>query len=288
MKSQALVLLATLFSTATCIEKSPPRLMGKASKMNPEDFPWTDPFKSAEIGNFAPACEAKRSFRASEFLLDDLSLPPPKGLQPYSSVLKNALKGRPYPGSWDGIDAQGYDPHLIQMDYVDVPPRVRGWIERQELEETSEDGLFSVFERKLKDEKADGTAKPPESRKPGDADPEDENKVVLFAPGAIYHALPLWVAEGSDCEGEIPSKLDRKCTELLTYFAAALLDTSKYTSTPADGAVIAWTTEHSKAVRRKGREMEFTITAQVLKQAEGAAKETPTQTTPLESTKEEL
>ena len=68
----------------------------------------------------------------------------------------------------------------------------------------------------------------------------------------------------------------------------ALLDTSKYASTPADGAVVAWTTEHSKAVRRKGREIEFTVTAQVLKRAEGTPKETPTHTTPTESTKEEL
>lgn len=209
MKSEALVLLATLFSTATCIEKSPPRLIGKASKMSPEDFPWSDPFKTDEIGNFAPACEAKKSFRASEFLLDDLSVPPPKGLQPYSSVLKKALKGRPYPGSWDGIDPHGYDRNLIQMEYTDVPPRVREWIERQELDDTSEDGLFSVFERKAKDEKAEGTVKPPEARKPGEDDPEDNNKVVLFAPGAIYRALPLWVAEGSDCEGKDPPSRTR-------------------------------------------------------------------------------
>lgn len=34
--------------------------------------------------------------------------------------------------------------------------------------------------------------------------------------------------------------------------------------------------------------MEFTVTAQVLKKAEEAAKETPTEQTPTESTKEEL
>ena len=209
MKSEILFLLATLLSTATCFEKGPQRLVGKASKMSKEEFPWSDPFKSNEIESFAPACEAKKTFKASEFLLDDLSLPPPKGLKPYSSVLKKALKGRAYPGSWDGIDPHGYDRNLIQMEYSDVPLKVREWIEQQELEETSENGLFSVFERKDKNEKAEDTAKPPESRKSGEAAPGDEDKVVLFAPGAIYRALPLWVAEGSDCEGKhcTPSRL---------------------------------------------------------------------------------
>lgn len=204
MKTEALVLLTALLSPATCVEKPPPRLAGKPTKLSPEDFPWSDPFASSgEIDGFAPACEAQRTFQASEFLLDDLSLPPPKGLEPYSGVLKKTLKDKPYPGSWDGVDPHGYDRNLVLMEYADVPATVRAWIERQEIEGTADDGLLSVFERTAKGKTVKGTAKPPETpRMPGEDDPEDKDKVVLFAPGAIYRALPLWVAEGSDCVGE--------------------------------------------------------------------------------------
>lgn len=203
MKTEALVLLITLLSTAACLEKNPPRPEGKPTKLSPEDFPWSNPFKSSEIESFTPSCEAKQTFKASEFLLDDLSLPPPKGLEPYSSVLKNTLKDKPYPGSWNGIDPHGYDRNLVQMEYADVPLRVRNWIEQQEIDGAADDGLFSVFERTAKGETAKETVKPLETpRQPGEDDPADKDKVVLFAPGAMYRALPLWVAEGSDCAGE--------------------------------------------------------------------------------------
>ena len=65
---------------------------------------------------------------------------------------------------------------------------------------------------------------------------------------------------------------------------AELADLSKYTSNPSEGAVVAWTTDHNKVKRYKGRDMEFTITAQLLKKAEGTA----TKDLPSESTKEEL
>ncbi|KAK7754295.1 hypothetical protein SLS62_003588 [Diatrype stigma] len=277
MKPLALLLAAgtALFSTGACLEKNPPRLAGKPTKMSPEEFPWTDPFASSEEQQFLPACSARRTFRASEFLLDDLALPPPRGLEPYSGVLKKALRDKPYPGGWDGVDPHGYDRSLVQMDYADVPVAVRDWIEKQQQRE--DDGnnggggsLFSVFERKGKGEKATEIAKPPENPRAvrgGEDDPADKDKVVLFAPGAIYRALPLWVAEGSDC-------------------ADTLSDLSRYSSSPSDGAVVAWTTEHTKAKRSKGRDIDFTITAQVLKKAEegeGKAKESPS-----ESTKEEL
>lgn len=231
MKSEikALALLATaatvFFSTGACLEKNPPRLAGKPTKMSPEEFPWTDPFapsseQQQQQQQFTPACEARRTFRASEFLLDDLALPPPRGLEPYSGVLKKALRDKPYPGGWDGVDPHGYDRSLVQMEYADVPVSVRAWIEQQQEEEEApaDDGsgsgsgsgtLFSVFERRAKGEKAMRTARPPANaralRRGGevpDDDPADKDKVVLFAPGAIYRALPLWVAEGSDCAGE--------------------------------------------------------------------------------------
>ncbi len=205
MKSETLALFTTAAAAAflpmaTCISKPPPRPAGKPTKLDPEAFPWTDPFAPGglEGAGLAPTCEAGRTFRGSEFRLDDLSLPPPKGLLPYADALRRALRDKPYPGSWDGVDPHGYGRVLVRMDYPDVPRRVRAWIEAQEA-----DGLFSVFERGDGAEAAEETAKPPETaRKPGEDDPADKDKIVLFAPGAIYRALPLWVAEGSDCEGK--------------------------------------------------------------------------------------
>ncbi|RYP11280.1 hypothetical protein DL765_007832 [Monosporascus sp. GIB2] len=265
MKSETLVLLAALFSTAACLKKkSAQRLQGNPSQMSPEQFPWTNPFGSSEIEGFSPSCEAKKTFKASEFLLDDLQIAPPLGLRPYGDALKNILKDRPYPGSWDGVDPHGYDRNLLQMEYSDVPVKVRDWIEQQVKEETDHVGLYAVFQKQPKGKKATTTAKPPEARKTGEADEADKDKVVLFAPGAIYRILPLWAAEGSDCEAE-------------------LSDISKYTPTPSDGGVVAWITEYSKAKRPQSRDMEFTVTAQTLKKAEGKVNEPPTETT-----KEEL
>ncbi|RYP65955.1 hypothetical protein DL770_008889 [Monosporascus sp. CRB-9-2] len=260
MKSQTLVLLTALFTTAVCLkQKSAQRLHGNPTQMSPEQFPWTNPFGSNEIEGFSPSCEAKKTFKASEFLLDDLQIAPPLGLQPYGGALKKILKDRPYPGSWDGIDPHGYDRNLLQMEYSDVPVKVREWIEQQVKEETDHVGLFAVFQKQPKGKKATATAKPPEARKTGEADEADKDKVVLFAPGALYRSLPLWAAEGSDCEAE-------------------LSNISKYSSNPSDGGVVAWVTEHSKAKRPQGRDMEFTVTAQVLKKAEGKVNELPTET----------
>ena len=46
----------------------------------------------------------------------------------------------------------------------------------------------------------------------------------------------------------------------------ALLDTSKYTTKLADGAVVAWPTKFTEAARGHGkRDVEFTVRAQVLR-----------------------
>lgn len=63
-----------------------------------------------------------------------------------------------------------------------------------------------------------------------------------------------------------------------------LSDLSKYTSSPSDGAVVAWITDHDRVKRYKGRDMEFTVTAKALKKIKGTA----TTNSPSESVKEEL
>lgn len=56
-------------------------------------------------------------------------------------------------------------------------------------------GLFGIFRRPAEGEEVEETVK-------GEGD--EGEKVVIFAPGALYEVLPLWVAEGSECEGELP------------------------------------------------------------------------------------
>ena len=42
-------------------------------------------------------------------------------------------------------------------------------------------------------------------------DGEDKDKIILFAAGAIYETLPLWVAEAGECQGEFSSPGLYKC-----------------------------------------------------------------------------
>lgn len=61
-------------------------------------------------------------------------------------------------------------------------------------------------------------------------------------------------------------------TLLTLCFLDALLDLSKYTPEPKDGAVVAWPINHTRpSIREKRREIEITIKAQVLKEKEGGA-----------------
>lgn len=173
---------------------------GKPAKM--EDFKWTDPFSSSKIRKFAPSCEAEQTFHAREYLLDDLQQDAPKGLLPWADALRKIFKGRPYPGSWDGWDPHGYDRNLLMMEYADVPVPVREWIEEQERTDGEGKGLFAVYE-KPKDEhhRIQNVVKFPSKGIAPGFRLLDKKKVVLFAPGALYDLLPLWVAEGSGCKG---------------------------------------------------------------------------------------
>lgn len=179
-------------------ENIPPKI--EPTKL--DNFTWTDPFSSPKLANFDAACESQATFKAFEYQLHDLQMPEPQGLQPYGEALKTFFGGRPYPGGWDGIDAHRYERNLLKMEYADVPVKVREWIEEEERSEGPGKGLFAVYQKPAEGETVKKTAKLPEADKADKLRPLDEKKAVIFAPGAVYDTLPLWVAEGSKCEGE--------------------------------------------------------------------------------------
>ncbi|KAH8785190.1 hypothetical protein F5883DRAFT_445083 [Diaporthe sp. PMI_573] len=227
----------------------PPKI--EPSKL--ENFTWTDPFSSPKLANFDTTCESQRTFKAFEYQLHDLQLPEPNGLGPYSEALKTFFGGRPYPGGWDGIDAHRYERNLLKMEYADVPVKVREWIEEEERSEGPGKGLFAIYQKPEEGETVKKTAKLPDADKAEKLRPLDEKKTVIFAPGALYENLPLWIAEGSKCEG-------------------TLTDLSKYGPKVVDGGVVAWPTDYTTPDRKtKERTMEFTIKAQVLSAKAGAS-----------------
>lgn len=199
MLAPALLYLALIVAPAFAEGPPPlrPNIPPKVEPTSLEDFIWSNPFSSPEIDQFEAACESSRTFTASEFQLHDLGNPEPKGLGPYSEALKRIFGGRQYPGGWNGVDAHGYERNLLKMEYKDVPAKVKEWIEEQELAEGPGKGLFAVFDRPAKGETSASMADLEED----DIRSLDENRVVIFAPGAIYDNLPLWVAEDSSCKG---------------------------------------------------------------------------------------
>jgi hypothetical protein len=206
MKFNTLALAAcSIASTAAAIKA--PSVPGaqsrpEASPTKMDDFKWADPFSSSKIRKFVPSCEAEKTFRAREYLLDDLQAQPPLGLAPWADALKKIFKGRPYPGSWDGWDPHGYDRNVLMMEYAEVPLPVREWIEEQERSDGEGKGLFAVYEKpKDQDHKILNVVKVPSKGMTPALRPLDKKKVVMFAPGAVYDLLPLWVAEGSSCKG---------------------------------------------------------------------------------------
>lgn len=165
-----------------------------------ETFHWTNPFQtSSPPPGFEAACTAARTFPATQHMVQDLGEEPPLGLAPWADAVKFFFGGRPFPGSWEGIDHKGAAREIVKMRWADVPGKVRAWIrERQGADkENDERYLFAVYEG------AEGGERVKEIKKLDDGGGE-EGLVVLFAAGALYEILPLWVAEGSDCEGESP------------------------------------------------------------------------------------
>ncbi|KAJ4412068.1 hypothetical protein N0V82_008868 [Gnomoniopsis sp. IMI 355080] len=233
----ALLFSPCLASVGPSVPESP--VPPKVDPTKLDNFTWRDPFSSPKIHQFDAACESSRTFSASEFQLHDLSTPEPQGLLPFRKQLLAVFGSRDYPGGWDGMDAHGYERNLLKMEHKEVPVQVREWIEAQEQNDGPGKGLFAVIDKNGKDESA--------GKKEGESQSVvDGDKIVLFAPGAIYETLPLWLAEDSGCEG-------------------TLTDLSKYSSKFVDGGVVGWPIEYTYPSRSKGeRNMSFTLKAQVL------------------------
>lgn len=170
-----------------------------------ETFNWKNPFApSPTPGGFTADCEASATFHATQHALRDLQKPRPAGLAPWAEALKFFFGGRPFPGSWEGVDATGADRDVIMMEYGDVPGAVKDWIEAQQADgEGDARWLFAVYDKpREQGVKIKGTAKPRATDEAG-VEESGENKVMLFAAGAVYETLPLWVAEGSKCKGRV-------------------------------------------------------------------------------------
>jgi hypothetical protein len=103
------------------------------------------------------------------------------------------------------------------MNWLDVPVPVRKWVDAEEHHDRKEGmqgkwWMFGQFER------------PVTLRRHGDSagngtGVQDGDKVLLFAPAAIYEMLPLWVAEGSECEGKIRFLSNLTCKAMHSFEA---------------------------------------------------------------------
>lgn len=222
---------------------SPP---GKAKVTDIEGFKWKNIFQPS-FGlhdSYDAVCTSKREFGGTSYTLHDLFTPQPKGLLNWAESLKQFLGGREYPGDWEGKDPHQYNRHILMMTYSDVPIAVREWIEFQAIQGTEAKDLFLVYPMPAN---KNNKVREPINFKTGEINrATDKEKVVLFAPGAVYDILPLWVAEDSDCK-------------------ETLLDLSKYAEEPADGAVVAWTITHTEPnMSGPSRDMKFTIKAEAL------------------------
>lgn len=201
MKPNAL-LLASLATTTTAIGMKPSPTPDK-----PATFRWKYPFSDEAMAAWSPVCTATKAFDAREYTLHNLAAPFPDGLGDWEEGLREFFGGREYPGGWGGWDKHLHDRSVVSMEWADVPGRVKTWIGEQEESEGEGKGLFAVFDKKAGEGKEGVEG--------------DEGKIVIFAPGALYEVLPLWVADGSECEGE--SVLCRPLSSLLCFTLAFVL-----------------------------------------------------------------
>ncbi|KAI8669028.1 hypothetical protein NCS57_00716200 [Fusarium keratoplasticum] len=206
-----------------------------------QGFDWKNPFALEAMSAFQPACEVETSFSALEYTLHELMDPPPNGLKPWAKGLKEVFDGKEYPGGWSGLDYHLHGRSLLLMDYDKLPLTVREWIEEQERSDGKGKALFAILEKpKTEEDELEHVVEFPAADRIDRSG--DEQKVAIFAPGALYGVLPLWAAEASKCKGQ-------------------LVDLTKYDTKPVDGGVVAWI-EHSQP---EDHSMKFDIKAQVLK-----------------------
>jgi hypothetical protein len=162
-------------------------------------FKWERPFPYDDSPplNMDTKCEVEKSFKAEQWKLKDLQAP-----SPWTPAIETFLGWHLYVGSWEGGDPDADEREFLIMEWTDVPMPVRDWIENQHANKDNLNSrwwLFGIFE------------KPSEGKKVvtwpsvavGDTAPaKDEDRVILFAPAAMYEILPLWVGQGSECEGK--------------------------------------------------------------------------------------
>lgn len=213
-----------------------------------ETFAWSDPFGAyPSPPGFDVKCESVATFHATQHKIKELKEPLPIGLAPWADSIKYFFGGRPFPGSWNGVDPQGSSRDIIKMEYSNLPDAVKIWIKDQKNKEGDSKWLFGVYEKPKAGEANRGRTGQAAGTPGVLLDPMGQNLVVLFAAGAIYDILPLWVAKKSDCEGY-------------------LLDLERYSSTPKDEGVVAWVVERTVPDwESQGRDISFKVKAQVLK-----------------------
>lgn len=172
------------------------------SRRTLHSFRWTRPFLDLDLaagddkasgkngldrdvpGGFHISCLAVSSFPAKQYTAADLRRPYPDGLEAWAPMLEHSVEDRTYPGGWEGDELKGDDKLLLLMELTDVPATVRAFVEHKDMDgHSAKRWHFSVLDKP-------GAA--PDSAAAGD-------KVMIFAPGALYDILPLWVADNSRC-----------------------------------------------------------------------------------------
>jgi len=159
---------------------------------------------------FLSLCENTKSFKAKQFKKSDIHKNPPQGLRPWADAIDRFIESHEYPGHWKGDDEQGSQRDYIVMEYADVPKAVKDWLATHHDRGFGDHRkwFFAVFQKPKGGENITETLKPgpvPTSAPAGTQDDSsipDKEKILFFAAGAIYEMLPLWVAQGSKCEGE--------------------------------------------------------------------------------------
>ena len=199
-------------------------------------FKWTNPFQTSNAPppGFEAACSAEATFQAKQYTVSDLD-------GAWLAPVQEFLARHTYPGDWEGHGA-GDDNNnnnnnhnvVVAVEYADVPEAVKTWVEEQYEGWTAEQAvgasvkkwhLFGVFEKPVGEQATARFVLPGRDTAVTVVEAEeqatrDREKVLVFAPAAIYEILPLWVAKGSGCESEsfllMDGRNQEKCLGLLT------------------------------------------------------------------------
>ena len=167
-------------------------------------FRWDRPFPYEDGEYVAPMnmdtkCDVEKTFKAEQWKLKDLQAP-----SPWAPAIETFLGWHPYVGSWEGADPDADEREFLIMEWTDVPGPVRRWIETEQVHKDNLNSrwwLFGVFEKPGKG-KTQAVWPSVAVGEQQQEEVKDEDRVVLFAPAAMYEILPLWVGEGTECEGE--------------------------------------------------------------------------------------